>query len=139
MSGLDPIGRKEIRDLIVELKREGKTVLFSTHILSDVELVCDRVAIIVGGRMRDVGPLKELLSPRLIDTEIVVDKDGVVAAQRLPPDADVDAALRDALAAGKKIVSVTPRKESLEDLFVREVDTADVGGGAERVKLKAGA
>jgi len=137
MSGLDPIGRKEIRDLIVELKHEGKTVLFSTHILSDVELICDRVAIVVGGRMRDVGPLKKLLSPRLIDTELVVEKEGALAAVRLPPDADVDAALRDALAAGKKIVSVTPRKQSLEDLFVREVDSADVAGGAERVKLKA--
>ena len=136
MSGLDPIGRKEIRDLIVELKREGKTVLFSTHILSDVELICDRVAIVVGGRMRDVGPLKALLSPRLLHTEVVVEKEGVATAQRLPPDADVDAALRDALAAGGKIVSVAPRKESLEDLFVREVDAADVGGGAERVKVR---
>jgi ABC-2 type transport system ATP-binding protein len=136
MSGLDPIGRKEIRDLIVELKHEGKTVLFSTHILSDVELVCDRVAIVVGGRMRDVGPLKQLLSPRLIDTEVVLEKGGALEPLRLPPDADVDAALKQALAAGKKIVSVAPRKESLEDLFVREVDSADVGGGAERVKLK---
>jgi len=137
MSGLDPIGRKEIRDLIVELKGEGRTVLFSTHILSDVELVCDRVAIVVGGRMRDVGALKQLLSPRLIDTEVVLEKDGAVEAMRLAPDADVDAALKEARAAGKKIVSVAPRKESLEDLFVREVDAADVGGGAERVKLKS--
>jgi len=137
MSGLDPIGRKEIRDLIVELKREGKTVLFSTHILSDVELICDRVAIVVGGRMRDVGPLKALLSPRLLHTEIVVEKEGVATAQRVAPDADVDAALREALAAGGKIVSVAPRRESLEDLFVREVDAADVGGGAERVKVKS--
>jgi ABC-2 type transport system ATP-binding protein len=136
MSGLDPIGRKEIRDLILELKHEGKTVLFSTHILSDVELICDRVAIVVGGRMRDVGPLKQLLSPRLIDTEVVLEKGGALEPLRLPPDADVDAALKQALAAGKKIVSVAPRKESLEDLFVREVDSADVGGGAERVKLK---
>jgi ABC-2 type transport system ATP-binding protein len=136
MSGLDPIGRKEIRDLILELKHEGKTVLFSTHILSDVELICDRVAIVVGGRMRDVGPLKQLLSPRLISTEIVLDKDGVLEPVRLPPDADVDARLKEALACGKKIVSVMPQRESLEDLFVREVDSADVGGGAERVKLK---
>jgi ABC-2 type transport system ATP-binding protein len=136
MSGLDPIGRKEIRDLIVELKHEGKTVLFSTHILADVELVCDRVAMVVGGRMRDVGPLSKLLSPRLLHTELVLDKDGAHELVRLGPDADVDAALRDALAAGKKVVSVTPRRESLEDLFVREVDAADVGGGAERVKPK---
>jgi ABC-2 type transport system ATP-binding protein len=111
-------------------------VLFSTHILSDVELICDRVAIVVGGRMRDVGPLKQLLSPRLLHTEVVLDKDGVVEPLRLAPDADVDGALREALAAGKKVVSVTPRRESLEDLFVREVDAADVAGGAERVKLR---
>jgi ABC-2 type transport system ATP-binding protein len=137
MSGLDPIGRKEIRDLIVELKREGKTVLFSTHILSDVELICDRVAMIVGGKMRDVGPLAQLLSPRLIHTEVVVAHDGTEELVRLPPDADVDGALREALAAGKHIVSVTPRRESLEDLFVREVDSADVGIGAERMRNKA--
>src|SRR6266849_9697408 len=66
MSGLDPIGRKEIRDLILELRAEGKTVLYSTHILSDVELTCDRVAIVVRGRLRDSGPLDKLLSPRLL-------------------------------------------------------------------------
>jgi ABC-2 type transport system ATP-binding protein len=134
MSGLDPIGRKEIRDLIVELKREGKTVLFSTHILSDVELICDRVAMIVGGKMRDVGPLSRLLSPRLIHTELVLAKEGVEELVRLPPEADVDGALREALAAGKHVVSLTPRRESLEDLFVREVDSADVGIGAARMK-----
>jgi ABC-2 type transport system ATP-binding protein len=134
MSGLDPIGRKEIRDLIVELKREGKTVLFSTHILSDVELICDRVAMIVGGKMRDVGPLGRLLSPRLVHTELVVAQDGVEELVRLPPEADVDVALREALGAGKHVVSLTPRRESLEDLFVREVDAADVGIGAERMK-----
>jgi ABC-2 type transport system ATP-binding protein len=138
MSGLDPIGRKEIRDLIVELKREGKTVLFSTHILSDVELICDRVAMIVGGKMRDVGKLSQLLSPRLIHTEMVIAKDDVEEFFRLPPDTDVDAAVREALAAGKHLVSLTPRRESLEDLFVREVDTADVGGGAERMKKRDG-
>jgi ABC-2 type transport system ATP-binding protein len=138
MSGLDPIGRKEIRDLIVELKREGKTVLFSTHILSDVELICDRVAMIVGGRMRDVGPLQTLLSPRLLHTELVLERDGVTAAVRVAPDEDVDAAVRAALAAGQHVVSVTPRRESLEDLFVREVDSADVGGGAERIKPARG-
>jgi ABC-2 type transport system ATP-binding protein len=136
MSGLDPIGRKEIRDLIVELKREGKTVLFSTHILSDVELICDRVAMVVGGRMRDVGKLQDLLSPRLLHTEVVLAAAEVDEAVRVPAEADVDAVLREALAAGKRVVSVTPRTESLEDYFVREVDTADVGGGAERVKLK---
>jgi ABC-2 type transport system ATP-binding protein len=123
--------------LIVELKREGKTVLFSTHILSDVELICDRVAMLVGGKMRDVGPLAQLLSPRLLHTELVLGKEGATEAVRLPPEADVDAVLRDALAAGKRVVSVTPRRESLEDLFVREVDAADTAAGAARMKVKS--
>jgi ABC-2 type transport system ATP-binding protein len=126
MSGLDPIGRKEIRDLIVELQREGRTVLFSTHILSDVELLCDRVAIVVGGQLRDCGALDELLSPRLLHTEVVLEHGGAKEAVRLDPEADVDAELRAALEAGKHVVSVTPRRESIEDLFVREARA--VGG-----------
>jgi ABC-2 type transport system ATP-binding protein len=62
MSGLDPVGRKEVRDLILELKRSGKTVFFSTHILPDVETLCDRVGVILGGRLRDVGRIEDLLS-----------------------------------------------------------------------------
>jgi ABC-2 type transport system ATP-binding protein len=120
MSGLDPIGRKEIRDLIRDLRAEGRTVLFSTHILSDVELLCDRDGIVVRGKLRDVGPLEKLLSPRLLHTEVVLESNGEQQALRLEPAVDVDQALKEALAAGKKIISVTPRKESLEDLFVRE-------------------
>jgi ABC-2 type transport system ATP-binding protein len=121
MSGLDPIGRKEVRDLIAELRKEGRTVLFSTHILSDVELLCDRVAIIARGVLRDCGPLDRLLSPRLLHTEVVVQQDDRKELLKLPPEVDVDAALREALSAGRHVISVTPRRESLEDLFVREV------------------
>ncbi|HJZ88494.1 MAG TPA: ABC transporter ATP-binding protein [Polyangia bacterium] len=120
MTGLDPIGRKEMRDLIVELRQEGKTVFFSTHILSDVELICDRVAILVGGRVRDLGPLEKLLSPRLLATEIVLKAGDEERAHTLPGDANVDVFVRDALARGEHLISVTPRRESLEDLFVRE-------------------
>jgi ABC-2 type transport system ATP-binding protein len=120
MTGLDPIGRKEIRDFIVELRREGKTVFFSTHILSDVELICDRVAIVVGGRVRDVGPLARLLSPRLLATEVVLRGPGGEQVHTLEGDADVDAFVRDALQRGEHLVSVLPRREQLEDLFVRE-------------------
>src|SRR5512140_1422927 len=70
MSGLDPIGRKEMRDLILELKKLGKTVFFSTHILPDVETLCDRVGVILNGRLRDVGRLGELLSPRVRQVEV---------------------------------------------------------------------
>jgi ABC-2 type transport system ATP-binding protein len=120
MTGLDPIGRKEMRDLIVELRKEGKTVFFSTHILSDVELVCDRVAIVVRGRVRGMGRLGELLSPKLLATEVVTVAGGQERLQVVPGGQDVDEFVRSALARGERLVSVTPRKESLEDLFVRE-------------------
>jgi ABC-2 type transport system ATP-binding protein len=131
MSGLDPIGRREIRDLIRDLRTEGKTVLFSTHILSDVELVCDRVAIVVGGQLRDAGPLDQLLSPRLLHTEVVLEEDGKKEALRLEPEVDVGETLRAALAAHKRVVSVTPRRESLEDLFVREVGAGSTAPSAQ--------
>jgi ABC-2 type transport system ATP-binding protein len=136
MTGLDPIGRKEIRDLMLDLKREGRTVLYSTHILPDVEMTCDRVAMIFAGRVRNVGPLSELLTARLLSTEVclrpgaaglpdlpagarkIENPDGLVID--LPADADVDAFLRAVLAAGARVHSLTPRRESLEDLFVRE-------------------
>jgi ABC-2 type transport system ATP-binding protein len=108
--------------------------MFSTHILSDVELVCDRVAIVVGGQMRDLGPLDRLLSPRLIHTEIVLEFDGKKELRAIPPDEDVDAVIKQALAGGRHVVSVTPRRESLEDLFVREVESGDTGEGAGRMK-----
>lgn len=131
MSGLDPIGRKEFRDFIGGLRQEGKTVFFSTHILSDVELICDRCAILVSGRLRDVGPLDRLLSPRLLDTEIVLAHEGVTQALHLPPDENVDAFLAAAIGQGAKIVSVIPRRETLEDLFLREVQAESPQAPAE--------
>ena len=127
MSGLDPIGRKEVRDLILELRAEGRTILFSTHILSDVELLCDRVAIIAQGRLLESGPLHRILSPLLLHTEIVLESAAGLELVQLDPAADVNERLRVALAEGRRVVSVTPRKESLEDLFVREL-----GGSVER-------
>ena len=135
MTGLDPLGRKDILDLILELGRAGKTVMFSTHILPDVEMTCDRVAIVAGGRLRSVGTLASLLSPRVLSTEVVLrpsatppplpaggrrlPSDGALAVE-LPAGADVDGYLRAALDTGAAVVSVTPRRESLEDVFVRE-------------------
>ncbi|HEY4187829.1 MAG TPA: ABC transporter ATP-binding protein, partial [Polyangia bacterium] len=142
MTGLDPIGRKDIRDLILELGRTGKTVLFSTHILPDVEMTCDRVAIVAGGRLRSVGTLAALLSARVLSTEVVLRPTGETNLPALPPGArrlpsdgdvalelpaevDVDAFLRAALALDARVVSVTPRRESLEDLFVRQAVAGD--------------
>src|SRR5271168_99545 len=71
MSGLDPLGRREVRDIILELKREGRTVLFSTHILSDAEMLCDRVGVIVGGRLRGVGAPGEIVGMKAHGMEIL--------------------------------------------------------------------
>jgi ABC-2 type transport system ATP-binding protein len=143
MSGLDPIGRKEVRDLILELRDQGKTVFFSTHILSDVEAITDRVAIIVRGQLKAHGTPAELVAKTILGVDIVVrlpeDNEpgelvaGAESVRRvggnlslmLPGTADVDAWLQRAHAAGAKIISVSPRHETLEDTFLREVASAN--------------
>ena len=149
MSGLDPIGRKEVRDLILELRDQGKTVFFSTHILSDVEAITDRVAIVARGSLQAHGTPAELVQKTIlgIDVALRVPSDqtsGLTAIDELttgadrvrrvgdelsltlPGDTDVDAWLVRAHAAGAKLTSLTPRHETLEDLFLREVADADV-------------
>src|SRR5262249_28983298 len=76
MSGLDPLGRREVRDIILELKREGKTILFSTHILSDGEMLCDRVGVIVGGKLRGVGAPNEMVDAKTHGMEILFEYAG---------------------------------------------------------------
>src|ERR1700676_3026122 len=71
MSGLDPIGRREVRDVILQLKRDGRTVFFSTHILSDAEMLCDRVAVLVGGKLQGVGAPGEIVSVAVHAMEIL--------------------------------------------------------------------
>jgi len=139
MSGLDPVGRKEMRDIILELKRQGKTVFFSTHILPDVEVLCDRVGIILGGRLRDVGRLGELLSPRVKSVEarlqvppsvrsqisaqaVVLAQDGDCLDLSLADEAAAAAAVRLVFAAGGRVISLTPHRETLEDFFVRRFE-----------------
>src|SRR5260370_32868565 len=76
MAGLDPGGRREVRDIILELKREGKAVLFSTHILSDAEMLCDRVGVIVGGKLRGVGAPEQLVDVKTQGMEILFELAG---------------------------------------------------------------
>jgi ABC-2 type transport system ATP-binding protein len=138
MTGLDPIGRKEVRDLLLEEKKRGKTLFFSSHILSDVEMICDRVAIVHRGEVAAYGRLDELLRPEVRHVEIELS--GVDDALRaklaklakatanvganvmftVEGEASVDAVLDAARAGGARVVAVTPRRETLEDLFVRE-------------------
>ncbi|HSD89711.1 MAG TPA: ABC transporter ATP-binding protein [Kofleriaceae bacterium] len=148
MSGLDPIGRKEIRDLIVELRDQGKTVFFSSHILTDVEAIADHVAIIARGSLQATGKPTELLGKTVLGIDVTLripaDHDlgeltaGASRIRRaaeemsltLPADTDVDAWLSRARDAGAKLVSVTPRHETLEDMFLREIANADKSSDA---------
>jgi ABC-2 type transport system ATP-binding protein len=142
MSGLDPIGRKEVRDLILELRAAGKTVFFSTHILSDATMLCDRVAIIVQGRLRDVGPLGELLSPQVRRVEVVWRADPEKCAalrehagehettsegevMRTENEDVAQAFVAAVVAAGGQVVQVTPHRQTLEELFVADAEDGE--------------
>lgn len=137
-SGLDPLGRKDVRDIIVSLKDEGKTVLFSSHVLPDVEHVCDRVAIMVQGRVTMTGRLHELLAEGEEHVEVVLDGGGQPAPAwaaaplsttllptgltrfTFPDAAAATVAVRAAIDADWTVVSVTPHRRNLEDLFVEQ-------------------
>src|SRR5260370_32305597 len=84
MSGLDPVGRREVRDIILELKNAGKTILFSTHILPDAEMLCDRVGVIAGGKLRGVGAPGSIVGVESLEMEIGVElADGGTAAEMI--------------------------------------------------------
>jgi ABC-2 type transport system ATP-binding protein len=138
MSGLDPIGRREVRDLILSLRRQGKTVFFSTHILTDVEALCDRVAILSRGRLLRCGTLHDLTASRQPSIEVVgLGTDAAIIEQQAASLAGLksavptphgvhltlndESAVENAIAlirrAGGKLVSVNPSRASLEDLF----------------------
>src|SRR5438067_5972142 len=142
MSGLDPVGRKDVRDLIFELRRQGRTVLFSTHILSDVEAICDTVGIMIAGKLTDCGTLSSLLSPGVRAVEIVAKglspdlqqklvSDGAQAMQRdgawvltFPSEKAAQEAIRAIVASGGALVSVAPHRQTLESLFVARAQQA---------------
>ena len=141
MSGLDPLGRREVRDLMAQLKQEGRTVFFSTHILSDAETLCDRVAIIHKGQLRGIGEVEDLTSTvqgrvevlwhgpqvpvaiKAIATECHVSGDRVRAViNENQQDASIDALRRE----GIRLISITPLRTSLEAYFVEKLQDAPV-------------
>ena len=144
-SGLDPIGRREVRDLIVELRRRGKTILFCSHILPDIEDVCDRVALLHQGQVVETGFIHELLDQKVLHYELfarnwsdaltqrlgdaVIDifELGDVRRIELDGSIDLEKTLQTVSDAEAQIESLKPQKEHLEDIFIR--DTSDSTDG----------
>ena len=149
MSGLDPLGRREVRDIILELKKEGRTVLFSTHILSDAEMLCDRVGVIVGGKLRGVGTPEEMLGIKTQGMEILFE---VAKGKNLPllakatrtgeryrvqmPEEELYGAIEQLRAAGARILSVAQIKPTLEDFFMNLVEADRAQANAVEVSGK---
>ncbi len=137
-TGLDPIGRAQVDAIIRDLKAQGKAVFFASHILSDVEKVCDRVGIMVRGKVRDVGPLDKLLNAKVLEVEVLVEgldearrpeiealgvtwerrgeEQVLLRAEAAPPARE---ALALAVRAGAAVRGYEERREHLEDLFLR--------------------
>ena len=140
MSGLDPIGRKDIRDLVLRLRAQGKTVFMNTHILHDVEMVCDRVAIIVKGRIRYEGSIEEFALAGERQTDVLVASLPAEAGSMLEErfgaalrpvgdrievrvhEKEVDRLLSALLSVEAQVISVTPHRASLEHIFLHAVE-----------------
>src|SRR5712692_802994 len=144
MSGLDPMGRREVRDLMEQLKQEGKTVFFSTHILSDAEALCDRVAIIYKGELKGIGAVEDLTSTvqgkvdmvwqgtqvpasmKALGAECHITGETVRAAiSEAQQDAAIDLLRRERL----RLISITPVRTSLEEYFVEKLRKAEGSAG----------
>ena len=134
MSGLDPIGRKEMRELIIRLGAEGRTVFFSSHVIPDVEAVCDQVVVIQKGKIIGCGPIAELLEKGPLETEVAFSGVDLKAAEKmggfvsikeipeglqglLSSQTEVNPALNQIIGANGKVLWVNPLRPSLEDFF----------------------
>ena len=143
MSGLDPIGRRLVRDVILEMKSRGKTVLFSTHILPDAEALCDRVAVLSAGRLLRLGRLDEILQMDVSHFEVLVSGLDESARAQLPagtaahavgerwrlevPEAHLGSVLRFLDQRRCRLLAVQPVRQSLEDYFFKEMASAGKG------------
>jgi ABC-2 type transport system ATP-binding protein len=137
MSGLDPVGRREVRDIIVQLKQQGRTVFFSTHILSDAEVLCDRVAVLLGGKLQGVGTPGETVSFAIHGMEILFEaREGSALPRKLAesatqlgtryrvevPEEELYATLEQLRNCEARILGVSAIRPTLEDYFFRLVD-----------------
>ena len=157
MSGLDPLGRRDVRSLILSLRDRGVTVFFSSHVLSDAEALCSRVAILARGRLMTTGSLTEMLAFQIRGWELVASgvTDRVLHALEMratrvvrlgdgrcsievPPEVSPDRIVAELSAGGAHLVSLNPLRDTLEDFFVKQVaspegaDERPVGAGTGR-------
>jgi len=136
MSGLDPVGRRDVRDIILAQAAAGVTVFFSSHIIPDVEMICDRVAIIVDGTVRAIGTVSELVSDEAASYEATF-ADGVPSDLQTPlqahhvasgaswvrvATADRDRLIQELAEKGARLVSLNPVRTTLEDLLMRHYE-----------------
>jgi len=141
MSGLDPLGRALVRDLILEEREAGRTVFFSSHVLSDVESLCDRVGVIIKGELRSLGAVSELVGDRVkhFDCTFAGLSDSLsLSGERLPAEAGrvrvrvqpeaLDRLLKEALGAGGQVVQVQPSRLTLEEVLVDEIQHPQENG-----------
>src|SRR6202167_4927521 len=148
MSGLDPVGRREVRDIILDLKRQGRTVFFSTHILSDAEMLCDRVAVLAGGKLQGVGAPGAIVAIKAPAMEILFEaREGRALPAGLAeratriggrcrvevPEEGLYAALEQLRGCEARILSVSPVHPTLEDYFFRLVGGTAVSRGLEEI------
>jgi ABC-2 type transport system ATP-binding protein len=152
MSGLDPLGRREIRELILRLRDRGCTVFFSSHVLADAEALCSRVAVVAGGRLAAVGQLADLVAFEVRGWELVVASLSAAALEHtrsggqvvratslgegrysleLPLSVAPDQVLTSLTERGARLVSLNPIRETLEDFFVRQVGAVPRDRGLE--------
>jgi len=137
LGGLDPLGRKELRDIIARLKQEGKTVFLCSHILQDIEMICDRVAIVAGGRVVSQGALQDLISEKVLYTEVtlsglaeedLIDLGEPVSVRsdriliKVFQESNVETLLDLVRERRGRVHSLVPRTETLEDIFVEIVN-----------------
>jgi ABC-2 type transport system ATP-binding protein len=144
-SGLDPLGRKLVRDLILSERRRGTTILFSSHIISDVEAVCERVAVLVGGRLVRAGSVAELLTNQVPAAEVVVEGLSIEAVKAMPitlhqiesldgrirvriADEQVNQFLGAVVGQGGRVRQLQPERFSLEDMFLSALQEAGPRG-----------
>lgn len=138
MSNLDPIGRKDVRDVILNLKEQGKTIFFSSHILSDAEMIADRIGILNDGKLVQVGTMSELVDKQIVSTEVTFEIDPGKLSDpllkklapvqqehrvmvRLTEESNLTEILDFVTQSGGKVISVIPQRKSLEEFFIAQL------------------